>query len=1094
VLSLANNQILDINVLVKLENLEKLWLNNNQIADINVLAKLEKLTVLSLNNNQIADINVLTNLKKLTELYFNNNQIADINVLAKLEKLTKLSLDNNQIADINVLAKLEKLTELYLNNNQIADINVLAKLEKLTVLSLANNQILDINVLVKLEKLTTLGLGKNQIADISVLAKLEKLTWLDLDNNQIANINVLAKLEKLTVLSLDNNQISDINVLAKLEKLTELYLNNNQIADINVLAKLEKLTVLSLTNNQISDINVLAKLEKLTRLGLANNQIADISVLAKLEKLTVLGLANNQIIDISVLTKLKNLARLDLNGLALSEKEMIKLVENESLILHFDENTSIENVPNKVWKGKDGADLTKTLRAYFAATAEWQEEEDLLEAKMILLGDPNVGKTSLLHRLLDLMQPEPKTRPLYQGGATHDINMGEWQFGLEGNKQFKVNIFDFGGDLRLLPVHKYFLADSNCVYVLMINERDFNNKEEYFDDWLPMLRFYAKNAPLLVLFNSHEKEAALRNWGQAGELQDAKELYKIDSFMSTNLETYANFENVVEKLKTMLQEQVGKRKKMWAEVRGKMSETQESYVAVDDFENWCSDRGDDAKILLGLFHNLGYCFYFERFEKLRDYIFPKKDWLVKAVYAILWNKTEEQTRKKFIKDDFNALLKTIENQQYKTKDYEILLKCFEDFKLAYSLKEKDENGNLMYITQAYLPYSKPTGFRHLWEMGESLRLRLDFEGFMPYNIVFSLMAKFSRKVKQDSQGNFIQWQKGTQFDFTTYEVEVVETRNSDHKRLDITVAGADMAHGFRDFKNELEDSLKEMENFVPLQYESQVACLCNRCQWQQEPYYFDIEQELQDALTNGERESNCKKVRNKWEKISIIPLLKHYALPTTVKYIDLVKKELNTHQRAGFLLKAEVMDKLAEGLENLDNRNYGTAIHALALALENELRNLFAINFYQYVENKYGVGHQYDTEEAKTAGKIEDIKKQYGVLLRYVNSLLNTNLAKKEDLTLNNAVHSIELLQKQDAKTLSLCKDFWEFVGRNFWETEFNDFCTQLLADRLKLTDFRNSANHRITETLDKSTEEKNAKEYKGLVFDLLRKWLAARR
>jgi len=101
-------------------------------------------------------------------------------------------------------------------------------------------------------------------------------------------------------------------------------------------------------------------------------------------------------------------------------------------------------------------------------------ESPLLEAKLILLGDGRSGKTSLANRLLG--EPMPTEADRTQGV---DIVIGEYEFEVANQQQFKLNIWNFAGQDKYKPLHQFFYTESS-LYVMVA---DSGNTNTDFDDW-----------------------------------------------------------------------------------------------------------------------------------------------------------------------------------------------------------------------------------------------------------------------------------------------------------------------------------------------------------------------------------------------------------------------------------------------------------------------------------------------------------------------------------------------------------------------------------------------------------------------------------
>nr|NCS08858.1 GTP-binding protein [Microcystis aeruginosa G13-07] len=326
-----------------------------------------------------------------------------------------------------------------------------------------------------LTSLQILYLNNNQISEIpEALAQLNSLQRLYLRNNQISEIpEALAQLTSLRSLELNNNQISEIpEALGQLTSLQSLDLDNNQIREIpEALGQLTSLQRLDLDNNQISEIpEALGQLTSLQRLHLGNNQIREIpEALAHLTSLQYLHLSNNQIREIpEALAHLVNLKRL------------------------FLENNPITNVPPEIIRQGWGKTMFDdgNPQAIFSYLKDKGKKRPLNELKVLLVGEGDVGKTSLLKRLRHntFNSEEPKTP---------GINIEKWQ--LPQKPDIRLNLWDFGGQKVMQTTHQFFLT-KRSLYLLVLDNRK-NEQQNRLEYWLKLIETYGGNSPVIIVGN-----------------------------------------------------------------------------------------------------------------------------------------------------------------------------------------------------------------------------------------------------------------------------------------------------------------------------------------------------------------------------------------------------------------------------------------------------------------------------------------------------------------------------------------------------------------------------------------------------------------
>jgi internalin A len=214
-LRLSANKITEIKNLDALVNLSSLDLHSDQITEIKNLDALVNLSSLDLHFNKITEIKNLDALVNLSSLDLYYNQITEIKNLDALVNLSSLNLLSNQITEIKNLDALVNLSSLYLHYNQITEIKNLDALVNLSSLRLSANKITEIKNLDALVNLSSLDLSSNQITEIKNLDALVNLSSLYLNYNQITEIKNLDALVNLKGIDLQNNQIGSIKKAIK---------------------------------------------------------------------------------------------------------------------------------------------------------------------------------------------------------------------------------------------------------------------------------------------------------------------------------------------------------------------------------------------------------------------------------------------------------------------------------------------------------------------------------------------------------------------------------------------------------------------------------------------------------------------------------------------------------------------------------------------------------------------------------------------------------------------------------------------------------------------------------------------------------------
>lgn len=170
---------------------------------------------------------------------------------------------------------------------------------------------------------------------------------------------------------------------------------------------------------------------------------------------------------------------------------------------------------------QDSGDVKEILDFYFQVQ-DPAETELLLEAKLLIVGEGGGGKTSLAKKIEDetyKLQSDEK--------STEGINVIQWRF-IHNGKDFRVNIWDFGGQEIYHQTHQFFLT-KRSLYILVADTRK-ENTDFYW--WLKVVELLSDNSPILIVKNEKQDRQCDVNKRQLrGEFTNLKKV------LSTNLAT-----------------------------------------------------------------------------------------------------------------------------------------------------------------------------------------------------------------------------------------------------------------------------------------------------------------------------------------------------------------------------------------------------------------------------------------------------------------------------------------------------------------------------------------------------------------------------
>ena len=868
-LDLRDNQISDISFLKELTALQSLDLRDNQISDISFLKELTALQSLDLEDNQISDISFLKELTALQSLDLSDNQISDISFLKELTALQSLDLSDNQISDISFLKELTALQSLDLRGNQISDINFLKDLTALQSLVLSYNQISDISFLKDLTALQSLDLGANQISDISFLKELTALQSLDLEDNQISDISFLKELTALLYLNLRHNLISDISFLKELTALQSLDLSYNLISDISFLKELTTLQSLDLRYNQISDISFLNELTALQSLDLHNNQISDISFLKDLTTLQSLDLSLNQISDISFLKDLTALQSLDLSYNQISELPIwISDFSMEIEMREFGDGVCLYGNPLQ----KPNVEIVKqgkeAIKRYFEELERKDVEElQLLEAKVLLLGEGKTGKTSLRFKLEDEDKPLPK-----DDERTRGIDIYHHTFPVK-NDTFISHIWDFGGQDVLYQVHRFFLSD-DALYILVTDSRaDQGNK---FEEWLQNIEIFTnnQNKQIILLQNlKHGDTPAnidIAEYKKYYTIADGK-VFEVDLSFSEDkhLGKFRKFRDVIEHRLLELPHVQKPILSHWLAVRKELEKRLKNktyLIKLSEYSKICRENKvnntESQKDLLRYLHGLGIVLWYEKYSAVKQKVILNPEWITSALYLIIDSKNIRDKNGKLEQEDIEKLW----NQEIYEDYHNELLEILKIFRLAYKRKQEDA-----YIVPSLMNTSVPERYEK-WNQTGKWIIKYSYPRLMPRGIVNQLAAELCRYIESDFNDV---WAFGVVFTAKNARAKVQESRNI--KKIEVEAYGDERLVLMQNIVKALEDI---HSTYKGLEYEIEIPCTCEKCKesTNADKTYYDYYKGIMREINDNRDDIYCRNLRR---LIKIAPILRSsgFALP-----------------------------------------------------------------------------------------------------------------------------------------------------------------------------------------------------------------------
>ncbi|MFI0399095.1 MAG: COR domain-containing protein [Thiolinea sp.] len=593
--------------------------------------------------------------------------------------------------------------------------------------------------------------------------------------------------------------------------------------------------------NQIQALSGhIRNLTELRQLIATGNRIRDLAPLASLNQLQSLYLRSNTISD---LRPLKNLIK---KGLPVSLQEH----DYGQKINLF--NNPLTTPPKEIVEQGNAAILN-----YFKALEE-QGAEPLNEAKLIIVGEPGAGKTTLMETLLD------PNFVLCDTTSTLGVEVREgWEFTNpeKSETQFTANIWDFGGQQIQYMTHQFFLTPS-AVYVLVsANDR---KEPTNFPYWFKIIHLLGEEqgrySPVLVVLNEKDDKFINKfNFDKKFYEERYPEL-KIEVCEVNLSKRDAYFQimrNSVQRMLSQLPHVADPRPARWKDIRDALRERAQTanHISFAEYTAICSEHSvkDEASQLVfsRYLHKLGSLLHFTDDASLHNFIILKPQWAVDAVYSVLNDNQVAKNDGYFNRMQLESIWKDKYNFDERCKLLSLMQK--ENFEICYPLSPQD------FIAPQLLNAERPL---FIWDEQDNLRFRFQYK-FMPEGIITRLIVRLNNKLARGIEGKQLIWRKGAVFTDSGCRALVQEEENRDGlKIIDIAINGkvSERKYLLRQISNEIQEIHSKW--FRNIKVEQMIPCNCETCNQTPEPTFFAFD-ELQQYLDEGESHIKCRNGRIK---------------------------------------------------------------------------------------------------------------------------------------------------------------------------------------------------------------------------------------
>jgi internalin A len=304
------------------------------------------------------------------------------------------------------------------------------------------------------------------------------------------------------------------------------------------------------------------------------------------------------------------------------------------------------------------------------------EKRPLNEGKLILVGRGEVGKTSLVKRLVDDEFDEDESK-------TQGIKITNW-FLSRGADTFRLNVWDFGGQEIMHATHQFFMTERS-LYLLVLNGRE-GGEDIDAEYWLKHIESFGGQSPVIVIQNKIAQHPFDLNYrGLQGRYP------QIRGFVKTDCKDQIG----VGELRQLIESVVGEMPEVqmqfpadWFTVKERLESMDVEYLGYEGFVDLCAQQGikeeADRDALAFVLHCLGIALNYRDDSRLRETSVLKPEWVTQGIYNILNAKKLADRQGEL---ELNDLQDILPKKRYPLDKHLFLLELMRKFSLCFPFQD-----------------------------------------------------------------------------------------------------------------------------------------------------------------------------------------------------------------------------------------------------------------------------------------------------------------------------------------------------------------------------------------------------------------------
>jgi internalin A len=300
------------------------------------------------------------------------------------------------------------------------------------------------------------------------------------------------------------------------------------------------------------------------------------------------------------------------------------------------------------------------------------EKRPLNEGKLILVGRGEVGKTSLVKRLVENEFNDDESK-------TQGIKITNW-FLTHGANTFRLNVWDFGGQEIMHATHQFFLTERS-LYLLVLNGRE-GGEDVDAEYWLKHIESFGGESPVIVIQNKIAQHPFALNYrGLLGRYPKIRGFAKTDCKDQIGLR---ELRELIESVVVGMPEVQMQFPADWFTVKERLESMDAEYLDYQGFADLCAQQGieeeSDRNTLEFVLHCLGIALNYRNDSRLRETSVLKPEWVTQGIYNILNAKKLAGRQGELELTDLQAILP---KKRYPIDKHLFLLELMRKFSLCF---------------------------------------------------------------------------------------------------------------------------------------------------------------------------------------------------------------------------------------------------------------------------------------------------------------------------------------------------------------------------------------------------------------------------